>query len=143
MAQQLSEQLQMNLGVYPTAEVDWKNVELKKKFRPLIGRSIVHVAVNEEGSVFPKFTRIPVEDISELTDPNLRYALRFQAAVDSVGMVDVGDGSSYSDFVSVSAIGEGRDAIFASAHYSGYEDNGVDSFLETLKMFEPESDADN
>ena len=132
-----SEQLMLPVEIRPEETVYWFNCVERQRWS-LFGRRIVRQSImDSERAFMPAMTTIKVEDIDKLRDVNLRYALRFAAAADAIGMVQDRPGHSYGHFVSVDATDGGLDSRFLGAVYSGVVESGRDSFLEFIKSAEP------
>lgn len=131
----MSEQLSLPVEIRPRQEVSWYNAFQRRNW---LGRvSIVNLI---EGGTL-KQSKIDVENISDLTDPNLRYALRFAAAANAVGFTYDAPNSSYSHSVSVTSTDEGLESHLLSAEYTGVVKNGIDTFMQDLHRQAPQPEV--
>jgi hypothetical protein len=135
-----SEQLTLPIAIHPKNEVSWFNVREVEKRRlfGLFGTKIVKELIQEEDRVWPSTTKIEVEAISKLKDPDLRYALRFKDAADQAGWQPDGAAMQSRHDVSVDATDEGMDSRFMGASYSGVGKGASDTFLLNLYRFAPD-----
>lgn len=132
-----SEQLSLPLEVRKTQEVTWVAVEQVQSWRTL-GRKVVRYVANA-----PNFVTINVEKINELEDPRLRYALRFAAAAQSMGVIRDDEFSSHGNSVYIHATNEGVKSQLTSQAYSGMGYRGRDLFMEDLRSFAPVPDENH
>jgi hypothetical protein len=136
-----SEQLTLPLAVRPTHEVFWFKVREVEK-RRLIGKTIVEEQVRKDDGISSSTTVVDVDAIDNLTDPDLRYALRFRAAADQAGWQPNGPGETRVA-VSVYAIDEGADSRFMGASYDGVGTGAEDTFLRYFYRFAPDRDENH
>lgn len=134
MSQQ-QEQLLLDIPIRPKQEVRWLNVRPRERYR-LLGRSIINELIYQEGHSLPTTTSIEVDRLAEVKDPDLRYALRFAAAIDAVGWVGEdreGGCTAYKDMVYIEATNEGINSRLVGATYSGkIDDDGHDTFMDGI-----------
>lgn len=124
------DQLELSLEIRPYRLVSWFNAIATEKKRIFWkNRRIVRLISDESG--WPQFTRFPVDNISKLEDPDLRYALRFADAAEAVGWASDGFGQS-GHRVSIDATDEGLQSKLLTANYTGVISKGTDTFLESL-----------
>lgn len=130
-----SEQLMLPVEIRPDQKVYWFNAVQSHRWGLLGRRAVTRVAMLD--NLRPAVTEIEVKDIPNLTDPSLRYALRFAAAADAIGFVQDSAYSSHSNCVFVDATDEGMDSRFLGATYTGVVTDGKDTFLEDILSCEP------
>lgn len=108
------------LEVREKREVWWILVEEQKQRRKwLVGQKTVeNFMIGSNG--MPKVHKLDTDDISQLRDPNLAYALRLQDAVAAVGWDEYAPGQSSGHYVAVHATDEGLDSRLTSVIYSGH-----------------------
>lgn len=133
-----SDQLTLPLELHQRREVFWLHGEQVKR-RRLLGSKTITRYIFEEYAYMPKRTYIDAENISDLLDPDLRYALRMADAADSVGWTDCGEGMKLSHDVYVVANYAGAESRFISADYTGVVRGGRDTFMENLHTAAPSS----
>ena len=118
----------------PDRSVSWFAVERagRKHLHELLGRKVVTRFIFEKiehGYTWRKRASVPASEISSLSDPELRYALRLQSTVNSVGWAPiVGSSAMVRHTVAVQATDEGLDSRLISAVYSG-NPGDIESFL--------------
>lgn len=137
------EQLKLEMpGTHYSREVSWyivRPVEIKKRF----GRvAIKHESVLDEYGRKCKKT-IRADQISELEDENLRYALRFQVAAKALGSFQTSPSCTEGDSVYVDATDEGNSSRFVSATYSGTGKGADSTFIKDLHRAAPNYSEDN
>jgi hypothetical protein len=139
-----SEQLTLPIAIRLKDEVSWFNVrEVEKRRRgKIFGKKIVKELILEEDRVWPTMTKIDVEAIDKLNDPDLRYALRFEDAAKQAGWQNDGPWMQSRHDVSVDATDEGLDSRFMGARYSGIGQGPEDTFLLNLYRFAPDRDEE-
>lgn len=132
------EQLLLPLDVRQPRAVYWLNAVEERRREKLFGRKVVTAAlILEDGTYSPSKTTLDSNRISELTDPDLRYALRYADAASSAGWKVEGPGALSGHHVMVMATDEGLESRFLEASYTGIVDQETDSFLENLHRFSP------
>lgn len=125
-------------GPVHSREVSWSNYEIPSQPRSSMVRFLKnHLIGGEKKLALGTTSNIKSDDINKIVDANLRYALRFADSATSVGFVAVSETSSYADFVSIAATDNGLASQFIDATYSGIEAEGGDTFLDSLKQFNP------
>lgn len=123
-----SEQLTLPVEIRKEKEVWWLNAEQKPSLLRFLGKKTLKTVYpydSQTGNV--SFTSIDVSEISNLSDPDLRYALRFDEAARAAGQC----------IVHVAATDEGMDSRLITAWYSGDIRDGVDTFMEALHNCDP------
>jgi hypothetical protein len=132
-------QLSLPIDIGTKREVHWLH-GVQQTRRRLIGtRVVTHLVMNED-TYLPEITYIDTDDIAELKDPNLRYALRFADAAASVGWVRESSSSSSCHNVTVIATNEGVDSTLLSTVYTGISDSSTDTFMKNLHDAAPRTD---
>jgi len=133
------EQLVLPFEVRPVRLARW--LQVVRERRRLFGRAATYTFVTKPSGL-PKTTTIDAEKIGELKDPQLRYALRFADAANAAGWQVESPGAMSGHFVNVEATDEGLDSRFVHATYTGIIKDGVDTFMENLRRFDPHKEAD-
>ncbi|HWT55428.1 MAG TPA: hypothetical protein VN031_00145 [Candidatus Microsaccharimonas sp.] len=137
-----SEQLTLPIDIREQREVWWINarqVETRSRF---LGRRMLKTEFEYDGdSLLPSRTRLSVDKINDLEDPNLRYALRFQDAAEAAGWFAHGGGMSSTKIVAIDATNEGAASRLLYSTLSGYGEDKTSSFLENLRRFAPDYDG--
>lgn len=138
---QETEQLALPIAIRPKNEVSWYNMrEVEIRRRGIIfGKKIVKELILEEDRIWPSTTKIDIETVDKLSDPDLRYALRFQDAAEQAGWKNDGSGMQSRHDVSVDATNEGIESRFMGAQYTGIGGGSQDTFLLNLYRFAPEN----
>lgn len=131
---QESEQLKLDIPVRPKREVGWLCVEEVTRLK-LFGKKIVTKFVPKGPSL--TLGSIDAERISELQDPDLRYALRFADAAQEIGWKEDGECSLSKHAVFINAVGSDIESHLVSAQYTGRVLDGRDEFLENLRSADP------
>ena len=120
-------------------EVYWLHGEQVTKKRLLgLGSRVVTELVTEKETYRPEPIYIDAGEIAQLHDPNLRYALRFADAAESLGWMPTGEFSMSGHSVTVVATEAGVDSKLLSATYSGKAEEGNDTFMHDLTSCIPE-----
>lgn len=131
------EQLLLPIEVRPESTVFWIHAYSVAKRRWLLGKRAATQLLLKPGSYEASMTKISVDDIENLADPNLRYALRFQHAADAAGSYYHTPYSSSGHHVMVEATDAALTSELLGAGFTGTNVDGVDTFLENLRRFEP------
>ena len=128
--QQIEDQLELPISVATKREVWWINgyTEVQKRF--FRQKAVVKLVIE---SGVAQTTYLDANHISELEDPNLRYALRFADAAEAVGMSDDGNYGKSGHFVTVVATSEDVKSKFLNATYSGITSRTEDTFMQSLR----------
>ena len=128
--QQIEEQLVLPISVGAKREVWWINgyTEVQKRF---FRQKAAIQLITESGVA--QTTYLDADHISALTDPELRYALRFADAAEAVGMSDDGHYGQSGHFVTVVATNEDAKSEFLYATYSGTTSRTEDTFMQSLR----------
>jgi dipeptidyl aminopeptidase/acylaminoacyl peptidase len=114
------------------------NAVQERRRERLFGRRAVTAAlIFKNGTYSPSLTTLDSDRISELRDPDLRYALRLADAASSAGWKEEGPGSLSGHHVIVLATDKGLESRFLEASYTGTVDAGTDTSLEDLHRFDP------
>ncbi len=135
-----SEQLMLpyESGPVHSRELSWNNFEFPSQPRNSMVRFLKsHLIGGEKKTALRTSSSIKSDDISKIVDIDLRYALRFADAAESVGFVADSETSSYADVVIIEATDNGLNSKFVCATYSGIENESGDTFLNSLKTFAP------
>jgi hypothetical protein len=136
-----AEQLMLPIEVRPIQEVSWYNVEVTEKKILLLGKKVVKKLIKDPKTSQAAETVIRVEEIDNLNDPDLRYALRFKAAALSAGTITDGVNTSGPNDVIIEATDEGVDSRYVSAAYWGVVTPSVDTFMRDLRRFAPQPEV--
>jgi hypothetical protein len=134
-------QLSLPFRVRAQEDVHWINgqeVPSRRRF-VLFGDRILKTAMvpdYEKGLPY-SHTNIDVEDIENLSDPDLRYALRFQNAAQAIGSITTAKYSSEWSHVSVVATNEGVNSRLLYSEYTGIVDENKDTFMTNLRRHQP------
>jgi hypothetical protein len=137
-----SEQLILPVEIRPKQNVDWYNVEFVERRHFLFWKKTVAKAIWEEPYKLSR-TVIDVEQIADLKDPQLRYALRLAATADSMGWIEDRPGSKHGHFATVDATDEADVSRFANATYTGTGHGEQDTFMADIRSFAPRPNEDN
>jgi hypothetical protein len=141
MSEQLYEQSALPFRV--DRELSWINAEEVTK-KHLWGKRIGLRLLQDSQSIAGiSTTSIDTSEIHKLTDPDLRYALRFKDAADAVGWVRDGAYDSSCHYVSILATNEGLDSRILEASYTGVTENDSDSFMKNLHLATPRHNEDH
>jgi hypothetical protein len=122
-----TEQLLLPIEIRPQETVSWFSIIQTEKRRRFGGTKIATELAVDPKTKLAVTTEIEVSKINELTDKNLRYALRLQSAARQTGHM-----------VTVDAIEDGLDSRFIKAEYSGVSRNGTDTFMRDIQDFAPQ-----
>lgn len=124
-----SEDQPLPVPIRPEREVSWLH-GIDSRRLGWLGRKPMMLCIE---SGFPERTTVKTEAISEIRDPNLRYALRFADAANAAGSIRDGEFSSHSLEVRIVATDEGTESRLLDAWYSGIDD----TFMDDLRKFAP------
>ncbi len=116
--------------VEPARNVEWTNADKVYK-RGLFGRKAIKIVERWDGPYTLNKTIVQASSITNIKDPDLRYALRYKDAVEAVGWVRHSETSSSKGYVTVVATDNGKESELLSAIYSGSED---ETFVDWLKV---------
>lgn len=128
-------QLPLPYRLAPNREVHWLHGVVERR-RSFSGRRVAQLIL-ERDIYYPKMTFIDAEKISELKDPDLRYALRFADAANAIGWTSDGPDSKSAHDVCVIAADDGVNSKFLEASYTGVTRRGSDTFLQNLHTAAP------
>jgi len=132
------EQLALPIAARAQCEVSWFNVAETAKRRRFIGKQTVRSLLYDEDTGLASRTTIRAEDIDEVKDAKLRYALRFAAAAKAAGWEPDGFGAGIHS-VTIHATDEGLNSrLVGEPIYSGRSHDGGDTFMENLRRFAPD-----
>ena len=131
--EQSAGQLTLAFDNFPKREVYWlvAGFETEKRF---IGHKVVSKLLLDPETGLVELRYIDSADIHKLTDPSLRYALRFADAAAVVGFINDGP------HVGVEATDQGLNSQLLHTYYVGVVDRKNDIFMENLRAAAPVHD---
>lgn len=136
-----AEQLMLPVEIRPIEMVSWFNVVKTEKKRRLFGKKLRTELMIDPETSFPSLTTIKVDDINQLNDPDLRYALRLSAAASAAGWEEHSPGSMSMHDVWIHATDEGADSQLTGATYSGVVTAAGDTFMRNFERFAPQPEV--
>ena len=134
--EQYDGQMTLDFDHLPKREVYWLVAETETKKR-LVGHKVVTKLMLDPDTSWPTSKNIDSDDISELRDPKLRYALRFADAADAVGWIEDGPYTKSGHHVTIVATDNGVDSLLLYACYTGVVNKKQDTFMQSLHAAAP------